>query len=206
VLGPMVFGAYLSTDSGEDALRGIGVRDSKKLSAKKRSVLREVLPGLAEDFRIVPVPPSELDARSLNEIGKDVIVRLAVALQPDVLILDAPVPPRGIPAYRRQILERLEEAGFDTSSLELIAENGADDTYPCCAAASILAKTHRDALLQQLEEAQGRPIGSGYPSDPKTVSFLKDLWARDGAWPPFVRTKWQTARRIVAESTQGRLF
>jgi ribonuclease HII len=202
----MVFGAFLSSEDGEDLLRGLGVRDSKKLSAKKRSALREVLPDLAEDFRIVPVAPSELDANSLNEIGKDVIVRLAVALQPDVLILDAPVPPAGIPAYRRQILQRLEAAGFDTSALELIAENGADDTYPCCAAASILAKTHRDALLAQLQEEQGRPIGSGYPSDPKTVAFLEHLWRRDGAWPPFVRTKWQTARRIVAESTQGRLF
>lgn len=201
MLGPMVFGAYLSTDGGEDSLRSIGVRDSKKLSKKKRERLRQVLPGMAEGHSIIAVEPEELDGASLNEIGKDVIVRLALELQPDVLILDAPVQPAGIPAYRAQILQRLESAGFDTSRLELIAENGADDTYPCCSAASILAKTHRDALLAKLEEAQGRPIGSGYPSDPKTVTFLKDLWAREGAWPHFVRTKWETVRRIEAEST-----
>ena len=199
VLGPMVFGAFLSTEAGEESLRSAGVRDSKKLSKKRRAALRTVLPGMAEGHRIVSVSPAEIDGSSLNDLGKDVIVRLALELQPDVLILDAPVPPQGIPAYRQQILERLRAAGFDTSGLQVVAENGADDTYPCCSAASILAKTHRDALLAELEQAQGRPIGSGYPSDPKTISFLKDVWARDGVWPSFVRTKWETVRRIEAE-------
>lgn len=195
----MVFGAFLGTEGGEEFLRAAGVRDSKKLSKKKRAALRELLPGMAQGHRIVAVSPTEIDGTSLNEIGKHVIVRLALELRPDVLVLDAPVPPSGIPAYRAQILGLLEAAGFDTSALELIAENGADDTYPCCSAASILAKTHRDALLAELEQAQGRPIGSGYPSDPKTIAFLKDLWARDGVWPTFVRTKWETVRRIEAE-------
>ena len=154
----------------------------------------------------VSIPPSRLDSGSLNEIGKEVIVELTLKFRPDVLILDAPVPPRGIPKYREQILERLTQAGFDTSKLELVAENGADDTFPCCSAASILAKTFRDRELASLAEAVGRPIGSGYPSDPKTVSFLRELWQRDHVWPPFVRTKWETARRIVAESSQSRLL
>lgn len=215
VLGPMVFGAFVSTEAGEATLRSAGARDSKKLSKKKRAALAARFVQAAErgagpeewgQHCVVSVPPEELDAGSLNEIGKDVIVRLALEFRPDVLILDAPVPPRGIPNYRAQILDRLRSAGFDPSGLEVIAENGADDTYPCCSAASILAKTVRDARLRELELAQGVPIGSGYPSDPKTVSFLRELWRREGVWPPFVRTKWETARRIVAESSQARLF
>lgn len=215
VLGPMVFGAFLSTADVESELRAAGVRDSKRLSKKKRAALAKRFTEAASGLNgpkqwgrheTVSIPPSRLDAGSLNEIGKEVIVELTLKFRPDVLILDAPVPPRGIPKYRDQILEQLAQAGFDTSKLELVAENGADDTFPCCSAASILAKTHRDRELASLEEALGRPIGSGYPSDPKTVSFLRDLWQRDRLWPPFVRTKWETARRIVAESSQARLL
>jgi ribonuclease HII len=215
VLGPMVFGAFLSTDEVEQQLRAEGVRDSKRLSKKKRALLAQRFQDAASDLEkpgawgrheTVSIPPSRLDSGSLNEIGKEVVVELTLRFRPDVLILDAPVPPRGLPKYREQILARLAQAGFDISKLELVAENGADDTFPCCSAASILAKTFRDRELALLEDAVGRSIGSGYPSDPRTVSFLRELWARDRAWPPFVRTKWETARRIVAENSQGRLL
>lgn len=202
----MVFGAYLTSTEDEAALGELGVRDSKKLSAKKRQALRPLLEERALSWRTAPIEPPELDSASLNDLGKARIVALCVELQPDVLILDAPVPPSGIPAYRASILSLLEAEGFPTASLELIAENGADDRYLCCAAASILAKTSRDAALDGLALAQGEPLGSGYPSDPKTVDFLRRLWQREARWPPFVRTKWETARRIVAESAQGRLF
>jgi len=202
----MVFGAYLIAQEDEPALVEMGVRDSKKLTAKKRCSLRSPLEERAVSWKVVAVPPSEIDRRSLNDIGKDLVVDLCVELRPDVLILDAPVPPAGIPAYRTSILSLLEDRGYPTGSLELIAENGADDRYPCCAASSILAKTSRDAALEEIAEAQGVRIGSGYPSDPRTVDFLRELWARESRWPDFVRTKWETARRIVAESAQGRLF
>ena len=215
VLGPMVFGAFLTTVGGEEELRALGVRDSKKLSKKKRAALAERFVAAAAEgaeaanfgkHTTLSISPAELDARSLGEIGKEAIVRLALEFRPDVLILDAPVPPRGLPRYRSEMLERLAAAGLDIRGLQLIAENGADDRYPCCAAASILAKTTRDAALLSIEVEAGRPIGSGYPSDPKTIAFLRETWAARGAWPPSVRTKWETARRIVAQTTQARLF
>lgn len=204
VLGPMVFGAFLVAEEDEESLRALGARDSKKVSAKKRVAMRGKLEEAAEAWRVVQIPPSTLDAESLGEITRRVIVDLAVELRPDVLVLDAPVPPKQIPRYRAELLDRLAARGL--RGIEIIAENGADDTYPCCSAASILAKTTRDASLEAIQEVAGTPLGSGYPSDPKTRAYLKNVWIEQGAWPSWVRTKWDTIRRVVAECEQPRLF
>lgn len=204
VLGPMVFGGYLIEQDEEEGLRALGARDSKKVSAKKRVAMRGALEEAAEAWRVVEVQPATLDSESLGEITKRVIVDLAVELRPDVLVLDAPVPPKQIPAYRADLFDRLAARGL--RGIEIVAENGADDTYACCSAASILAKTTRDASLAAIQVQAGEPIGSGYPSDPKTRSYLKQVWLRDGRWPAWVRTKWDTIRRVVAECEQPRLF
>ena len=173
VLGPMVFGACLVQGSAVVGLRKLGVRDSKKLSAAKRYELADDLPGHVDAWRTVSVEPPELDAESLGEIGKRVIVQLAVQYRPDVLVLDAPVPPNGIPRYRQDIQRRLEAAGVH--GVEIVAENGADDTYPCCSAASIFAKTHRDTTLRAIEAKVGVPLGSGYPGDPATIKVIIEV-------------------------------
>ena len=201
----MVFAGCLVEFGDEPSLRAAGVRDSKKVSRKKRDALRPLVERTAQEFRIVPLPPDVLDATSLNELGKRVLVDLTVLLRPDILVFDAPVPPKQIPAYVLDIRARLEARGV-SAELPIIAENGADDTYPCCSAASILAKTERDAILAGLEVEAGEPLGSGYPGDPITTAWLQRSYDPDRGFPHFVRTKWETARRIVAASAQGSLF
>jgi len=205
VLGPMVYAGCLVELDDEPSLTAAGVRDSKKVPKKKREELRGLVESTAQDFTIVPLAPRELDATSLNELGKRVLVDLTVALKPDILVFDAPVPPKQIPGYIKDLRARLEARGV-SPDLPIIGENGADDTYPCCAAASILAKTERDAILAQLQEEAGEPIGSGYPGDPVTTAWLKRSYDPEAGFPHFVRTKWETAKRIVAESAQGSLF
>ena len=204
MLGPMVFGACLVEASDEPALLDLGARDSKKISRIRRGKLRIVLEDFVAAWRTLSFSPEEIDNNSLNELGKIAVVRLALELKPDVLVVDAPVPPRGIPAYRAELSRRLGEGGV--GSVRVIAENGADDRYPCCSAASIFAKTTRDQILSELEEKAGESLGSGYPGDQKTIAYLQRVWDRDGHFPPFVRTKWETVRRIVAKPAQGSLF
>jgi len=204
VLGPLVFGACLVEESVEPRLKDLGVRDSKKLTRAQRDELREQIPPLVAAWTTVAVEPERIDSQSLGIIGKEVIVELALEYRPDVLVLDAPVPPNGIPNYKADIRGRLRDAGL--FGIEIIAENGADDTYMCCAAASIFAKTTRDGRLAGIEQDVGEELGSGYPGDPKTKAYLAKVWEQERSWPPFVRTKWDTVRRIVAESAQGRLF
>ena len=77
----------------------------------------------------------------------------------------------------------------------------ADALFPIVGAASIVAKTTRDAELDALIAAHG-PLGSGYPSDPETRAWLAG-WVRTGhPWPSFVRTRWETIRTL----SQAELF
>jgi len=200
----MVFGACLIREEDVDRLRAMGTRDSKRLSAKKRQSLRAELQDSVVAWRTVEISARTIDQKSINNLGKEAIVDLVVELKPDVVIVDAPVPPRGIPTYRNQLEQMLEQRSADP--VEIIAENKADDTYPCCAAASIFAKTTRDERLRCLAAESGYDLGSGYPGDPRTVAFLEQSWREEQGFPPWVRTKWETVRRIVAESAQGRLF
>ncbi|MGB9902981.1 MAG: ribonuclease HII, partial [Methanothrix sp.] len=65
---------------------------------------------------------------------------------------------------------------------------------------SIIAKVARDRSIRELEAMLGRPLGSGYPSDPATVRFLRDWIAENGDLPPFARKSWSTAQRLKASS------
>jgi len=204
VLGPMIFGACLVEEAREMDLRTLGARDSKKLSPARRVALRGVLEDEVLAWRTVSFAPSDMETTSLNELGKRAAVSLCLELRPDVLVIDAPVAPAGIPSYISDLRRRLDEGG--ATEVEIVAENGADDTHPCCSAASIFAKTTRDTTLAALEEQAGEALGSGYPGDARTVDYLRRTWARHRQFPAFVRTRWSTVRNIVAAERQGHLF
>ena len=85
-------------------------------------------------------------------------------------------------------------------AVEIVSQHNADELFPVVSAASILAKVCRDREMRGIERTFGVPIGSGYASDPDTISFL-ERWIREtGALPPHTRASWDTARRLLAES------
>jgi ribonuclease HII len=76
--------------------------------------------------------------------------------------------------------------------LKVIAEHKAEDKFPIVAAASIVAKVERDMEIEKLKK-EFKDIGSGYPSDPKTIAFLK-RFSYDNL-PDFVRKSWATVKK-----------
>lgn len=201
VLGPMVVAGFLVREDRIHLLREAGARDSKALDPSRRQRMRPRLLELAERVVLRAVPPAELDARSLNEIGLDVAVGLIAETAPDEALLDAPVPPGGCARYARVLRERLG-AGAPRS---IVAVNRAEDLFPAVGAASVIAKLERDAAIDGLSATHGS-VGSGYPSDPATVAFLRRCMAAGGPLPSCVRTKWDTVRRVRAELAQEALF
>jgi ribonuclease H len=195
VLGPLVVAAFLVDTVDDEVLKAAGAADSKLLSAAARDRARERLSGLGRAlFR--RVAPREIDRGNLDALEAVAIadlVRDALAAGPlDVVVIDALGAPVTLPAR----MARLREAtGYDGT---LLCVPKADRDHPIVGAASIHAKTERDAALAA--DAAGHDVGTGYPSDPRTRAFIATMGASGTPWPSFVRTRWATVRTLGAQT------
>jgi ribonuclease HII len=89
-------------------------------------------------------------------------------------------------------------------SVDLRAEHGADEAYPIVGAASILAKVARERHVEELRAEYGE-LGSGYPSDPTTRSFLDSFVSEHGELPDCARGSWQTSQDVLDRLDQATL-
>lgn len=185
----MVVGAFCCADESFSALVSAGAADSKTLTPRRRAQRRQALSGLGA-WSVVSVTPAQIDAGNINTLEEEVFARLILEYRPDHVIIDAPVHPRGIPAFRSRLERRL--VGLAGGLPRFTIEPKADANYAPVGAASIFAKTTRDDAIATL----GTDVGSGYPSDPKTRAWLLDLMRRDAPFPPCVRTRWGTIDKL----------
>jgi ribonuclease HII len=196
VFGPLVVAAVACV-SDEEA-RAVGARDSKTLSPKRRE---EIYTVIAARFPVATrtLTPAEIDARpraSLNTCIARAHAAVVSDLSPDMAVLDAcDVDER---RYRRTV------AGFLARKCRLVSVHDADRIYPVVGAASIVAKVLRDRAIAELAVEYGE-IGSGYPSDPVTIAYLKEYLGDRKVPPPFARTTWATTRILVNELHQTRI-
>lgn len=190
VLGPLVVcGVMIESD---EPLRDIGVKDSKKLTAKKREELAAKIRQVCR-VEIVEISAEEIDAMreeiTLNELEARVFATIIDRLSPKMAYMDA--ADANEEQFDRMVRSELK-CGAETCS-----QHKADEQFPVVSAASIIAKVTRDARMAEIEKEIGEPVGSGYTSDPHTVSFLKSWVARKGSLPPHTRKSWDTAKNIM---------
>ena len=190
VLGPLVVGAYVVQTDQVEAVIQTGATDSKKLSAKRRVSIRELLRPIGTPD-VVEISEAAIDAGNMNTLEEEAFGALIMRHRPDHVIIDAPCHPRGIPNFIKRLLGRLDYTPT------LTVEPKADLNYPACSAASIFAKVHRDSLIDDLRVLGD--IGSGYPSDPKTRRWLKSFIENDDDFPSCVRTRWGTIDNLRDE-------
>jgi len=108
------------------------VNDSKKVTEKRRITASEEIRRIAASYKIVSVGPDIIDEINILNATKKAMREAAVAVSPDVLLIDAVV---------------LEGLPFDSVSII----KGDSKSYSI-AAASILAKVHRDTYMLQMDE------------------------------------------------------
>jgi ribonuclease HII len=202
VLGPLVVAA-LYVES-EDVLSGLGVADSKALTPQRRERVAEELGGRSR-HHIVIVTADEIDAwrehRSLNALEVDMFGRAVGGLlreaglsgKEDPLYLDAADVDEA--RFGLQVGAKLSELGFD--GLKPVAKHKADSLFPVVSAASVVAKVRRDAEVRLIEDAAGANVGSGYPSDPATIEYIRYHLSSHGDLPPHTRRSWETARKLM---------
>jgi ribonuclease HII len=127
--GPVVAGAVILGD----ALPVVGLKDSKKLSARQRSALDIQIRAQAKAWGIGWVTAVELDA-----IGLTAAVRLAMLRA----IADIDVP------YDDVIIDGSYNFLPEYPNVQTLVK--ADDTVPAVSAASIIAKVARDTYMAQM--------------------------------------------------------
>jgi ribonuclease HII len=111
------------------------IKDSKKISEKKRNRIYEGILKHAESYAVGIVTSEEIDSWGMTKANRSAFERALESLpkQPQRILID------GCLAIE--------------SSLEQIVEPELDNTYICVAAASIIAKVSRDrAILEMVEK------------------------------------------------------
>jgi len=198
VLGPMVVAAVGS--SHEDILPDIGIKDSKQLSPQKRAGLyEEIKERCSIALRVVSA--GEIDSGRKSMTLNVLLARLHAAvitdLAPDLAYVDA----CDVIAARHGHMV----TSFLGCECRVVAEHHADESFPLVSAASIVAKVVRDREIEELAKKYG-DIGSGYPSDMRTVNFLSAAIQRSGKPPVFARASWKTVEKMISERSQASIL
>ena len=194
VIGPMVVAA-VGCRATED-LAALPIRDSKALRPKQREILYELL---FRDFSIaiVTIDATGIDeARSritMNECVAELHAEALMGLRPECAYVDA--CDVNAERYGRTVASHLDYP------CEIVAEHRADARHKIVGAASVVAKVTRDRAIRELEQQYGK-IGSGYPSDPTTIEFLRNYIHDYGNPPPCARRTWKTVANLY-QKTMG---
>ncbi len=190
VLGPLVIAGVIIPEKMEKILERMGVKDSKRLTPNRRTILSRKLKKMFE-YEIVVISALEIDKMradgvNLNDIEKNAMRDLIIKLNPEKAIVDA-VDVKA---------ERFQTNLCESTGIDVIAEHKADDKYIEVSAASIIAKAERDAQIAEInkEYIKMGGIGSGYPSDPTTKKFLSNYTYDE--MPEFVRKSWATVSKM----------
>lgn len=201
VIGPMVMAGVTIDEKDSDKLTSMGVKDSKLILPAKREKLYDLVLEAVISYKIIILQAHEVDAAlldpdmNLNWLEAHTSAKIIDELECDKAILDC--PSNNELAYKQYVEKLLSR------KIEIVAEHKADLNYPVVSAASILAKVTRDREIMKLKQKVGEDFGSGYPSDPKTVSFLKGNFRRYDIF----RKTWSSYKRLLdQESGLGRFL
>lgn len=197
VIGPMVIAGVMIRESQIRTLKRIGVRDSKKLTPTMREEMAEKIRNIrGVEIHEEIVSPLEIDAavrdRGINLNGLEIrrMARIVDRLLPRKVYID--LIGRSAEKFTKALLAHARHRP------QVIARHRADDLYAVTAAASIIAKTTRDAELKRLGGIYAKrfgPIGSGYCHDPRTQAFLRRAIDETG----IIRKSWSTYVNARAE-------
>ena len=148
--GPLVAAAVIwpAEESWTPEIRGLAtqVKDSKKVSAKRRAVMEGQIKVAAVAWGLGVVQPEEIDRVGMTRANRLAFERAlegvgaAVKAEPYRVLID------GILGLESVVLQRLGAA-------EQVVEPQGDGTYLAVAAASILAKEGRDRMVAEAVEA-----------------------------------------------------
>jgi len=198
LIGPLVIAGVMMREDDLQKLVEIGVKDSKVLSPQSRERLALEVKRVAQKYGVVKLSPREIDKvvekgrklHKLNRLEAQAMAKVIEMLKPDIAYVDASdvLEER----FKQHILENL------SFKVKIVSEHKADRKYPIVSAASIIAKVERDREIRELKKVYG-DFGCGYPTDKKTIEFLRQCLEKFGEYPDFVRKSWKPAKKAKKE-------
>jgi ribonuclease HII len=189
VIGPMVIAGYCIEEEKIELLKSLGVKDSKELTRKQREDIYNEIIKLTDKYKYIIIDPKTIDyyvyKNKLNYLEFENMIKIIEEIKPDKVIIDSPM------VNTKKVIEYIKNNL--KINVEIVAENKADKKYPIVSAASIIAKVIRDREIDKIKEKLNLDIGSGYPSDEKTIEVLKKDYDKI---KDYVRESWMTIKRI----------
>ena len=190
VIGPLVVAA-VKVNNAKD-IENIGFKDSKQLTSTKRKELYDLIKSEFE-YAVEIIEPEIVDEyrkrNKLNQLNREAFERLISKLDPKVAYVDA------ADVNEDRFGNEIKKGLTNQNDTDIISMHKADAKIPVVAAASIIAKETREKEIERMKHRIG-DFGSGYPSDEKTIKFLKSFYADNGKWPEGTRKSWKTLDRI----------
>ena len=190
VIGPLVVAA-VKVDNAKD-IENLGFKDSKQLAPRRRKELAELIKNKFH-YAVEIIEPEIVDEyrrqNKLNLLNREAFERLISKLNPKVAYVDA------ADVNEDRFGNEIKKGLTNQNDTDIISMHKADAKIPVVAAASIIAKETREKEIERMKHRIG-DFGSGYPSDEKTIKFLKSFYADKKKWPEGTRKSWKTLNRI----------
>ncbi|CAH0492344.1 unnamed protein product [Peronospora farinosa] len=200
VMGPMVYGAAYWPVSENETMCTLGFDDSKALSAESRAQLFEKMRSTESLGWIVRlISAAEISDKmqrqtsNLNEISRDAAIQLINEVQKKgAVVKKVFVDTVGDPRWYQSFLTK-----HFNGTIEFCVEKKADSLFKVVSAASIAAKVTRDRVISDWKWESAlldlpTDFGSGYPSDPKTKTWLTNHMDEVFLFPNIIRFSWGT--------------
>ena len=135
VFGPVFSAVVVLTEKNKSILKQLGVKDSKKLTHKKRKLLLPKILLLSSDYGIGQSSAREIDKLGIRVATELSMIRALKKLKekPYEIIIDGPLLLRPWKGIQKNIIS-------------------GDSKFTAIASASIVAKVSRDNLMERLEK------------------------------------------------------
>ena len=201
IIGPLVVAGISFRKSAISELRKIGVKDSKALTSKSRISLYAQLKEMANSICIYKINCNVIDdnvyLKRLNKLEAKMMAHVINNLHADEVYVDScDVNPDRYGHCIRSYLPAVNQ--------KLRSMHHADRINTVVSAASIVAKIARDEAIENIRKTHSN-IGSGYPSDNKTMGFIRE-WIFKHKYPPsFARKSWRPLRQMLEQIDQYQL-
>ena len=160
LFGPVFAGAVILSKENEKYLLSQGMKDSKKLSPRKRHNLVPLIKTNSIAWAIGQASAREIDSHGIREATEKAMLRALekFSFPPDLILVDGILPMRLWPGKQKTQVR-------------------GESHFPSIAAASVLAKEARDELIKRLApiySLYGLEKNKGYGTEIHRTKLIKE--------------------------------